>query len=31
MAEEHFRARKESGKDLIEALAEMDRLLSGRG
>jgi uncharacterized protein YqcC (DUF446 family) len=29
MAEEHFRARPESGKSLIDELAEMDRLLSG--
>lgn len=30
MAEEYFSARQESGQNLIEALAEMDRLLSGR-
>jgi uncharacterized protein YqcC (DUF446 family) len=31
MAEEHFRARPESGQSLIAELAEMDRLLSGGG
>lgn len=31
MAEEYFSARKESGDTLVEALADMDRLLSGRG
>jgi len=31
MAEEHFRARQESGRGLINELAEMDRLLSGKG
>jgi uncharacterized protein YqcC (DUF446 family) len=31
MAEEHFNAREESGQKLIEELAEMDRLLSGKG
>ncbi|TGN41937.1 YqcC family protein [Marinobacter confluentis] len=30
MAEEHFRAREESGQRLIRELAEMDRLLSGK-
>ncbi|MDI9246857.1 YqcC family protein [Marinobacter sp. CHS3-4] len=29
MAEEHFRTREESGQNLIDELAEMDRLLSG--
>lgn len=31
MAEEYFSARQESGQNLIDALAEMDRLLSGTG
>lgn len=31
MAEEHFSAREESGQSLIEELAKMDRLLSGKG
>lgn len=30
MAEEHFRGRAQSGQRLVEALEEMDRLLSGR-
>jgi len=29
MAEEHFSSRPESGQNLIDELAEMDRLLSG--
>lgn len=29
MAEEYFRSRQESGRRLIDELAEMDRLLSG--
>jgi len=29
MAEEHFRGRAESGQGLVQALEEMDRLLSG--
>src|SRR5690554_7431305 len=30
MAEEHFRGRAQSGQRLVEALEEIDRLLSGR-
>lgn len=30
MAEEHFRARPESGEGLIQELQEIDRLLSGK-
>lgn len=30
MAEEYFRGRAQSGQGLVEALEEMDRLLSGR-
>ena len=31
MAEEHFRGREQSGRELISALEEMDRLLSSGG